>query len=301
VLLRDRLLARMAELGSASDAQRLAEEVLGIRNAPPELARKLIAQALVVEDRLEDWLRIGERVCAAAPPSPGVYILREAGGRALYVGKANNVRRRLRTHFARRRWRALKAPFVRAADAEWLEVGSELEALVREAEWIARENPVANVQIGEPQLATRAIPAALVRDTIVLAPSVEADSVELVAARSAGAVQIQRTRRNGADLLVHTRRLWRFFKGVDTGRQAAGAVGALAPIVFSWLAHRGAEATRLDPHDAAAPRDLEERLRAALAHERLFTERVVVLNSKFRSSSRARSGAPRRKSTSTRP
>src|SRR6476659_3990385 len=104
-MLRDKLLARLAEMGDAVDHQRLAAEVLGIRGAPPELARRLVAQALVVEDRRETWRLAGERICAAAPPTPGVYVLRDEHGTALYVGKAVNLRRRLRAHFAARRWR----------------------------------------------------------------------------------------------------------------------------------------------------------------------------------------------------
>jgi hypothetical protein len=50
-VLRDKLLARLAEMGDAPDHQRLAAEVLGIKNAPPELARRLVAQALVLGDR----------------------------------------------------------------------------------------------------------------------------------------------------------------------------------------------------------------------------------------------------------
>ena len=65
-------------------------------------------------------------------------MLKDADGRALYVGKAVNLRRRLRAHFAERRWRAIKPAFARAADAEWQEVGSELEALLREAALIRR-------------------------------------------------------------------------------------------------------------------------------------------------------------------
>src|SRR5438034_366215 len=127
-MLRDKLLARLREMGDAPDYQRLAGEVLGIRGASPELARRLVAQALVVEDRREVWRRAGARICASAPASPGVYVLRDPDGRALYVGKAINLRRRLRTHFAERRWRAIKPEMARAADAEWITVGSELEA-----------------------------------------------------------------------------------------------------------------------------------------------------------------------------
>ena len=109
--------------------------MLGIRNAPPELARRLVAQALVVEDRRDAVAaQSASAICAAAPATPGVYVLRDAAARVLYVGKAINLRRRLRAHFAARRWRGLKAPLARAVDAEWQEVGSELEALLREAD-----------------------------------------------------------------------------------------------------------------------------------------------------------------------
>ena len=258
-------------MGDAPDHQQLAAEILGIRGAPPDLARRLVAQALVVGDRRDAWHQAGERICREAPPTPGVYVLRDEAGRALDVGKAVNLRRRLRAHFAERRWRGLKADMSRAAAAEWQEVGSELEALLREAATIAELRPSVNVQIGAPTLSSRAVPPALMRDVVVIVPSVEDDSIELVAARAAGGWMIQRTRRSGADLAVHAARLRRFF----SSRTRAGAgEHALAPIVFSWLAGRGRDATRLDPHDVVSARELRARLAALLSDDRLFVERL---------------------------
>jgi predicted GIY-YIG superfamily endonuclease len=272
-MLRDKLLARLADMGDAPDHQRLAAEVLGIRGAPPELARRLVAQALVLEDRRDAWIRTGERLCRDAPAKPGVYLLKDVDDRPLYVGKAINIRRRLRAHFAERRWRALKPALSRIAGAEWQEVGSELEALLREAALIRERQPIVNVQVAAPALATRDIPRALIRDVVVLVPSIEEDSVELVGARVDGEWMIQRTRRNGADLAIHARRLTRFF--VSPLRRGFDET-ALAPIVFSWLARRGANATRLDPHDVRDARGLRERLDALLRDERLFYERLSV-------------------------
>jgi len=271
MLLRDRLRACLAEMGESPDHQRLAAEILGIRGAPPELARKLVAQALVVEDRREAWRAAGERICRAAPAGPGVYVLKDADAAVLYVGKAVHLRRRLRTHFADRRWRGLKAEMSRVVDAEWTLVGSELEALLREAALIAELQPIVNVQVGEPALDSRTIPATLLKDTLVVVPSVEADSAELVCARADGGWMIQRTRRNGADLAVHARRVTRFF-GSSLRRGFHDA--ALAPIVYSWLAGRGARASRLDPHDAPTVRVLAARLASLLRDDRLFRERL---------------------------
>jgi len=275
-MLRDRLLARLAEMGDAPDHQRLAAEVLGIRGAPPDLARRLVAQALVVEDRHEAWRQAGERICREAPATPGVYVLKDADGSSLYVGKAVNLRRRLRAHFAERRWRALKPGMARAADAEWREVGSELEALLREADLIASLQPPVNVQVGAPVLETRGVPATLVKDVLIVVPSVEVDSVELVGAAADGRAMMQRTRRNGADLFVHALRVLRFFRGVRLrhGVSQCGFASPLAPIVFSWLAGRGAGATRLDPHDVRDARELKARLAALLRDDRLFHERL---------------------------
>ena len=265
-------------MGDAPDHQQLAAEVLGIRGAPPELARKLVAQALVLEDRRDSWRRAGERICRDAPAAPGVYVLKDADGRALYVGKAVHLRRRLRAHFADRRWRALKPEMSRAADAEWREVGSEIEALLREAALIDELQPPVNVQIAAPDLDARDVPNALRRDVLVVQPSIEPDSVELIGAAVDGRWMIQRTRRNGADLAVHARRIRTFFSGAErrtsNDERRTTRVSLLSPLVFSWLTGRGATATRLDPHDMASAKQLQERLGALFADDRLFVERL---------------------------
>ena len=127
------------------------------------------------------------------------------------------------------------------------------------------------MQIGAPDLDARDVPRALQRDVLVLLRSIEADSVELVAAAVDGRTMIQRTRRSGADLAVHAQRVMRFFR---SPLSRASEDVALAPIVFSWLARRGACATRLDPHDVGTPRELRARLAALFADARLFHERL---------------------------
>jgi predicted GIY-YIG superfamily endonuclease len=285
VLLRDRLRAQLDAMADAPDYVRLAAEVLGIRNAPSALARRLVEQALVLEDRRDAWVRTGERICAAAPTTPGVYLLRDAEGRALYVGKANNVRRRLRTHFAVRRWKTLKPAFTRAVAAEWHDVGSEIEALLLEAVWIRAYQPTANVQVAAPALDTRAIPASLRRNTLLVLPSSDPVCVALLAVRASGAVMLERVRRDGVGLSPRAADLWRFLRASEPSSATPAEWSALAPLVLSWLAGRGSNATRLDPGDIASAREFRRRLKLLLDDERLFAERIVVIRSGFRPTS----------------
>ena len=271
-MLRDKLLARLVP-GQAADYQQLACEVLGIRGAAPGLARTLVERALVFEDRHEHWRRVGERAGREAPGSPGVYIFRDWAGAVLYVGKAANLRRRLSAHFSYRRWLALPPALARVAAVEWQQTGSEIEALLREAQLIRDLRPVVNVQTAAPTLSTRAIPPALVKDVVLLVPSIDPDAAELVLAREDGATMLHRTRRSGDELAQHARVLWTFFT------RRSGATDGSAPLVFSWLAGRGQHTTRLDLRDVASAKDLRVQLGRLLADNDLFSERLIAIPS----------------------
>jgi DNA polymerase-3 subunit epsilon len=80
------------------------------------------------------------------PSGPGVYLMKDAQGRVLYVGKAANLKRRVRSYFgpggqhSRRIGRALAE--LERVDHEPL--GSEFEALLREGELIRSLRPPCN-------------------------------------------------------------------------------------------------------------------------------------------------------------
>jgi hypothetical protein len=86
-------------------------------------------------------------------------------------------------------------------------------------------------------------------------------------------VLIQRTGRHDQELASHARRLWQFFNRTVT---VPAPSASLAPLVFSWLAGRGATTTRLDPDDAASDSELRSNLEALLQDSRLFVERFVL-------------------------
>jgi hypothetical protein len=265
-------MARLAEMGDAPDYVRLAEEILTIRNAPASLAQRLVAQALVVEDRREGWTDVGKAACARASRGPAVYLFRDANSHLLYVGKALNLQRRLRAHFAPGRWRALKPIMARVASVEWHEVGSELEASLIEAELIQELGPVANVQRkrGEPPLTRCA-------DIVVLLPASDEASVLVVAARRDGEVLRQSTRRDASEVDDIGRSLADFFATTagHVSESENRPVSGLASIVYGWLRLRGARATRFDATDAVDAREWCRRLSQAMASPELFHERLM--------------------------
>ncbi len=84
---------------------------------------------------------------AQLPESPGAYLFRDAGGTVLYVGKARNLRSRVRSYFLESRWIDAKTgSLVREiADLETILVGNEREALALEHNLIKQYRPKFNV------------------------------------------------------------------------------------------------------------------------------------------------------------
>ena len=83
------------------------------------------------------------------PEKPGCYLMKNAQGRIIYVGKAVNLRARVRSYFHATAQEDPKThKLVREiADIEWIVVGSELEALILEMNLIKRHRPRFNVRL----------------------------------------------------------------------------------------------------------------------------------------------------------
>jgi excinuclease ABC subunit C len=82
------------------------------------------------------------------PQKPGVYSFYDRKKKLLYVGKAINLRSRVKSYFAgdRNIYNASRVQMLREiADLKWEEAGSEPEALIREAELIKKMKPHYNI------------------------------------------------------------------------------------------------------------------------------------------------------------
>jgi excinuclease ABC subunit C len=106
-----------------------------------------MTQTLLFPDPRPLVERLGREFFQRLPQSPGVYLMRDGGGTALYVGKAKNLKRRLGSYrvanpdrLPRRHLRLLRA--VQRIDIE--ACADETAALAREAELLRALRPKFN-------------------------------------------------------------------------------------------------------------------------------------------------------------
>lgn len=86
---------------------------------------------------------------AALPAKPGVYLMRNAQGEVIYVGKAAKLRDRVRSYFGSPHGMEPKTRALRQQieDFEYIVVGNAGEALILEATLIKRHQPFFNIRL----------------------------------------------------------------------------------------------------------------------------------------------------------
>jgi excinuclease ABC subunit C len=90
-----------------------------------------------------------QSILDSAPTKPGCYLMKDKDGRVIYVGKAVNLRSRLRSYFHASALENNKTRQMvrRIKDIDWIVVGSELEALILEMNLIKKHRPHFNVRL----------------------------------------------------------------------------------------------------------------------------------------------------------
>jgi len=83
------------------------------------------------------------------PNKPGCYLMKDKESRVIYVGKAVNLRSRVRSYFhdAANHSRKTAEMVLKIEDIEWIVVSSELEALILEMNLIKRYRPKYNIRL----------------------------------------------------------------------------------------------------------------------------------------------------------
>ena len=83
------------------------------------------------------------------PQKPGVYQFINDKGEIIYIGKAKNLRTRVRSYFQKNKYQTPKnqSMIKRILDLEWIVVSSEVEALLTEANLIKENKPHYNINL----------------------------------------------------------------------------------------------------------------------------------------------------------
>jgi excinuclease ABC subunit C len=82
------------------------------------------------------------------PSSPGVYLMKDSGGKIIYIGKAISLKNRIRTYFhATPVSPRTRAMVERVHDIEWIVTNTEKEALILESNLVKLHKPRYNVRL----------------------------------------------------------------------------------------------------------------------------------------------------------
>jgi len=90
-----------------------------------------------------------EGILNTLPAKPGCYLMKNSAGKVIYVGKAVDLRSRVRSYFheSADHSRKTKRMLYEVADIEWIILDSELEALILEMNLIKRHIPEFNIRL----------------------------------------------------------------------------------------------------------------------------------------------------------
>ena len=153
-------LARLAHFfGTASrpchralpDALATAEILVALLGLAQERGARTLADVVELAAPRARRLHAKRSLVAGAPTSPGVYVFRDRNETILYVGKARDLRARLRSYFSGTRQRpAVEAALGALERVEWQVLGSELEAALEELRLLREHRPPANARKARP-------------------------------------------------------------------------------------------------------------------------------------------------------
>ena len=133
------------------DAQATAEVLLRLIGLAQERGARTIADLVAMSATRTRRVYDKRHLVHGAPPRPGVYIWRDRNDEVLYVGRARDLRARLRSYFRSDKQRpAVEAALAAVEKIEWRVLGSELEAGIEELRLIRELHPPGNARISRP-------------------------------------------------------------------------------------------------------------------------------------------------------
>ena len=134
------------------DARATAELLLALIGLAQERGARTVADLGSLAATRSRRLLDKRHLAFGAPTRPGVYLFRGRGDQVLYVGRARDLRARLRSYFRSDRQRpAVEAALGATERIEWRVLGSELEAALAELRLIRELRPPGNARVSRPE------------------------------------------------------------------------------------------------------------------------------------------------------
>ena len=127
------------------DAEATAEVLVHLIGLAQELGARRVSELRALAAPRQRRVYGKRSLARGAPTRPGVYLFRDRHGQVLYVGRARDLRARLRSYFRSDRQRpSVEAALLALDRIEWRVLGSELEAALEELRLIRELQPPAN-------------------------------------------------------------------------------------------------------------------------------------------------------------
>jgi DNA polymerase-3 subunit epsilon len=134
------------------DARATAELLLALIGLAQERGARTVADITALAATRTRRLLDKRHLAFGAPTRPGVYLFVGRNEQVLYIGRARNLRSRLRSYFRSERQRpAVEAAVAAAERIEWRVTGSELEAALEELRLIRELRPPGNARVSRPE------------------------------------------------------------------------------------------------------------------------------------------------------
>ena len=209
-----------------------------------------------------DWSRyaFNREFLRRVPRVPGTYRFYDDRGSLLYVGKSKNLQQRIGSYFhERRRTERVQRLIDRVHRIEYEAAGSDLEAMLREAEQIRNDNPAANVQ---RQIHSRRGRAERLRAILILEPAAAPHVLRAFLIRAGRLIDRVSIGPRGGGLARIRRVLDNHYFSAPSGPAPIDDGPNLdVEVVVRWLAANRDRVVAFDPTDLKTAREVIERLR----------------------------------------
>lgn len=134
------------------DARATSELLLALIGLAQERGARTVADLSALSATRTRRLLDKRHLAYGAPTRPGVYLFLGRNSHILYVGRARDLRSRLRSYFRSDRQRpAVEAALAATDRIEWRMLGSEFEAALEELRLIRELRPPGNARVSRPE------------------------------------------------------------------------------------------------------------------------------------------------------